>query len=31
MLMEDKQKLNPLGKEDPEFKIDVGTIIFSDI
>lgn len=31
MLIEDKQKINPLGKEDPEFKIDVGTIIFTII
>jgi hypothetical protein len=29
--MEDKQKINPLGKEDPEFKIEVGTIIFAII
>jgi hypothetical protein len=26
---EDTQKINPLGKEDPEFKIDIGTIIFT--
>jgi len=28
---EDTQKINPLGKEDPEFKIDIGTIIFTII
>ncbi len=28
---EDKQKINPLGKEDPEFKIDIGTILFTII
>lgn len=28
---EDKEKINPLGKEDPEFKIDIGTIIFTII
>ena len=27
--MEDKQKINPLGKEDPEFKLDIGSIIFT--
>ena len=26
---EDTEKINPLGKEDPEFKIDIGTIIFT--
>ena len=31
MQMEDKQKINPLGKEDPEFKIDIGTIFFTII
>ena len=31
MQMEDTQKINPLGKEDPEFKIDAGTIIFTII
>ena len=24
----DKEKVNPLGREDPEFKFDVGTVIF---
>ena len=31
MANEDTQKINPLGKEDPEFKIDIGTIIFTII
>ena len=28
---EDRKKINPLGKEDPEFKIDIGTIVFTII
>jgi hypothetical protein len=31
MSNEAKKKINPVGKEDPEFKIDIGTIIFTII
>ena len=28
MLNKDNKKVNPVGKEDPEFKIDIGTVLF---
>ncbi len=28
MLTKDNKKVNPVGKEDPEFKIDIGTVLF---